>query len=130
MTIVSLVSLGPRGGSCQYRINCPGTAATADILQAVDALAVYAVDTLMIAAVRHWNYRRYTMVLLTVDHSCRHAEGAAYVRWRSMKIDQIEGASAIARVSVTSECLGKTPRKYSPFCGLTPGFRLRRSRAH
>lgn len=37
---------------------CPGTPAIADILQAVAALAVYAVDTLLMARPRSWNYRR------------------------------------------------------------------------
>ncbi len=36
---------------------CPGTPAIADILQAVGALAVYAVDTLLMARPRSWNYR-------------------------------------------------------------------------
>jgi molybdopterin/thiamine biosynthesis adenylyltransferase len=37
---------------------CPGTPAIADILQAVGALAVYAVDTLLMSRLRSWNYRR------------------------------------------------------------------------
>jgi molybdopterin/thiamine biosynthesis adenylyltransferase len=40
------------------RYPCPGTPAVADILQAVGALAVYAVDTLLISRPRAWNYRR------------------------------------------------------------------------
>lgn len=40
------------------RYPCPGTPAVADILQAMGALAVYAVDTLLMARVRDWNYRR------------------------------------------------------------------------
>lgn len=37
---------------------CPGTPAVADILQAVGALAVYAVDTCLMSRSRTWNYRR------------------------------------------------------------------------
>lgn len=37
---------------------CPGTPAVADILQAVGALAVYAVDTCLMPRRRTWNYRR------------------------------------------------------------------------
>ncbi len=37
---------------------CPGTPAIADILQAVGALAVYAVDALLMKRARAWNYRR------------------------------------------------------------------------
>jgi len=40
------------------RYPCPGTPAIADILQAVGALAVYAVDTLLMPRLRTWNYRR------------------------------------------------------------------------
>src|SRR6266478_4282024 len=40
------------------RYPCPGTPAIADILQAVGALAVYAVDTLLMTRPRSWNYRR------------------------------------------------------------------------
>jgi molybdopterin/thiamine biosynthesis adenylyltransferase len=40
------------------RYPCPGTPAIADILQAVGALAVYAVDTLLTERPRTWNYRR------------------------------------------------------------------------
>jgi len=40
---------------------CPGTPAIADILQAVGALAVYAVDTLLMQRSRRWNYRRITL---------------------------------------------------------------------
>jgi adenylyltransferase/sulfurtransferase len=39
------------------RYPCPGTPAVADILQAVGALAIYAVDTLLMARLRAWNYR-------------------------------------------------------------------------
>lgn len=37
---------------------CPATPAIADILQAVGALTVYAVDTCLIGRSREWNYRR------------------------------------------------------------------------
>lgn len=37
---------------------CPATPAIADILQAVGALAVYAVDTCLLGRPRAWNYRR------------------------------------------------------------------------
>jgi molybdopterin/thiamine biosynthesis adenylyltransferase len=40
------------------RLPCPGTPAIADILQAVGALAVYAVDTVLMERPRTWNYRR------------------------------------------------------------------------
>ncbi|MBI3411854.1 MAG: ThiF family adenylyltransferase [Planctomycetes bacterium] len=40
------------------RFPCPGTPAVADVLQAVGALAVYAVDTLLMTRRRVWNYRR------------------------------------------------------------------------
>jgi molybdopterin-synthase adenylyltransferase len=40
------------------RFPCPGTPAIADILQAVGALAVYAVDTVLMKRTRTWNYRR------------------------------------------------------------------------
>lgn len=40
------------------RYPCPGAPAIADILQAVGALAVYAVDTLLMNRPRTWNYRR------------------------------------------------------------------------
>jgi molybdopterin/thiamine biosynthesis adenylyltransferase len=43
------------------RYPCPGTPAVADILQAVGALAVYAVDTLLMKRLRAWNYRRITL---------------------------------------------------------------------
>ncbi len=43
------------------RYPCPGTPAIADILQAVGALAVYAVDTLLMARPRSWNYRRISL---------------------------------------------------------------------
>jgi hypothetical protein len=40
------------------RYPCPGTPAVADILQAIGALALYAVDTLLMNRPRAWNYRR------------------------------------------------------------------------
>src|SRR5579872_2415715 len=43
------------------RYPCPGTPAIADILQAVGALAVYALDTVLMKRPRHWNYRRITL---------------------------------------------------------------------
>jgi molybdopterin/thiamine biosynthesis adenylyltransferase len=43
------------------RFPCPGTPAIADILQAVGALAVYAVDTVLMNRPRTWNYRRITL---------------------------------------------------------------------
>jgi len=43
------------------RYPCPGTPAIADILQAVGALAVYAVDTLLMKRPRYWNYRRISL---------------------------------------------------------------------
>ena len=49
------------------RYPCPGTPAIADILQAVGALAVYAVDTLLTARPRTWNYRRTSLSDPTLD---------------------------------------------------------------
>ena len=43
------------------RFPCPGTPAIADILQAVGALAVYAVDTVLMKRPRTWNYRRISL---------------------------------------------------------------------
>jgi len=43
------------------RYPCPGTPAIADILQAVGALAVYAIDTLLMSRLRTWNYRRISL---------------------------------------------------------------------
>lgn len=43
------------------RYPCPGTPAVADILQSVGALAVYAIDTLLMKRVRRWNYRRISL---------------------------------------------------------------------
>ena len=43
------------------RFPCPGTPAIADILQAVGALAVYAVDTVLMNRPRTWDYRRISL---------------------------------------------------------------------
>jgi hypothetical protein len=43
------------------RFPSPGTPAIADILQAVGALAVYAVDTVFMKRPRTWNYRRLSL---------------------------------------------------------------------
>jgi adenylyltransferase/sulfurtransferase len=43
------------------RYPCPGTPAIADILQTVGALAVYAIDTLLMKRRRLWNYRRISL---------------------------------------------------------------------
>lgn len=43
------------------RYPCPGTPAVADILQAVGALVVYAVDTLLMPRPRVWNYRTVSL---------------------------------------------------------------------
>ncbi len=49
------------------RYPCPGTPAIADILQAVGALTVYAVDTLLMDRPRSWNYRRISLSDATED---------------------------------------------------------------
>ena len=49
------------------RYPCPGTPAIADILQAMGALAVYAVDTLLMRRPRSWNYRRLGLSDAAVD---------------------------------------------------------------
>src|SRR5205823_793719 len=51
------------------RYPCPGTPAVADILQAVGALAVYAVDTLIMNRLRIWNYRRIRLSDGSLDGS-------------------------------------------------------------
>jgi molybdopterin/thiamine biosynthesis adenylyltransferase len=51
------------------RYPCPGTPAIADILQAVGALVVYAVDTLLMKRHRHWNYRRISLADGSLDGS-------------------------------------------------------------
>lgn len=43
------------------RYPCPGTPAVADILQAIGALVVYGVDTLLMKRARNWNYRRVSL---------------------------------------------------------------------
>jgi molybdopterin/thiamine biosynthesis adenylyltransferase len=49
------------------RFPCPGTPAIADILQAVGALTVYAVDTLLMNRPRSWNYRCASLSDCTLD---------------------------------------------------------------
>ena len=49
------------------RYPCPGTPAIADSLQAVGALAVYAVDTLLMPRPRAWNYRRISLAGSSMD---------------------------------------------------------------
>ena len=66
-----------RGGPCiaclfpdmvnDDRYPCPGTPAIADILQAVGAFAVYAVDTLLMKRSRTWNYRRLGLSDASLD---------------------------------------------------------------
>ncbi len=53
------------------RYPCPGTPAIADILQAVGALAVYAVDTLLMDRPRTWNYRRICLSDAELDGASR-----------------------------------------------------------
>ncbi len=43
------------------RFPCPGTPAVADILQLIGAVAVYAVDSLLMNRPRGWNYRRLSL---------------------------------------------------------------------
>lgn len=69
------------GGSCiaclfpdmvnDDRYPCPGTPAVADILQAVGALAVYAIDTLLMSRRRSWNYRRISLSDGALDGSAK-----------------------------------------------------------
>jgi molybdopterin-synthase adenylyltransferase len=49
------------------RYPCPGTPAVADILHAVGALVVYAVDTLLMRRPRCWNYRRISLSDAALD---------------------------------------------------------------
>lgn len=49
------------------RFPCPGTPAVGDVLQAVGALATYAVDSLIMQRPRSWNYRRISLSGLNVD---------------------------------------------------------------
>jgi molybdopterin/thiamine biosynthesis adenylyltransferase len=51
------------------RYPCPGTPAVADILQAVGALSVYALDSLLVRRKRLWNYRRITLSDSCLDGS-------------------------------------------------------------
>jgi molybdopterin/thiamine biosynthesis adenylyltransferase len=51
------------------RYPCPGTPAISDILQAIGAFAVYAVDTLLMKRPRTWNYRRTTLSHAALDGS-------------------------------------------------------------
>lgn len=53
------------------RYPCPGTPAVADILQAVGALAVYAIDTLLMSRRRNWNYRRISLSDGALDGSAK-----------------------------------------------------------
>lgn len=52
------------------RYPCPGTPAIADILQAVGALVVYAIDTVLMNRPRFWNYRRISLSDRSADGSC------------------------------------------------------------
>ncbi len=68
-----------RGGPCvgclfpdmadDDRYPCPGTPAIADILQAVGAFTVYAVDTLLMTRPRAWTYRRTSLADASMDGS-------------------------------------------------------------
>jgi molybdopterin-synthase adenylyltransferase len=49
------------------RYPCPGTPASADILQAIGSLAVYAIDSLLMERRRAWNYRRITLSDASLD---------------------------------------------------------------
>lgn len=49
------------------RYPCPGTPAIADILQALGAMVVYAIDTLLLERPRAWNYRRMSLSDGTLD---------------------------------------------------------------
>jgi molybdopterin/thiamine biosynthesis adenylyltransferase len=46
---------------------CPGTPAITDILQAVGALAIYAIDTLLMSRPRSWNFRRINLADGSLD---------------------------------------------------------------
>jgi molybdopterin-synthase adenylyltransferase len=56
------------------RYPCPGTPAVADILQAVGAVAVYALDTLLMSRRRSWNFRRISLSDGALDGSARIPE--------------------------------------------------------
>lgn len=58
------------------RYPCPGTPAIADILQAVGALSLYAVDTLLTQRARAWNYRRVSL-------SSQQNDGAGFISARA-----------------------------------------------
>jgi len=49
------------------RFPCPGTPAIADVLQAVGALAIYGVDTLLMSRPRGWNFRRINLTDGSLD---------------------------------------------------------------
>src|SRR5581483_2225232 len=53
------------------RYPCPGTPAISDILQAVGSLSVYAIDTLLMARPRCWNYRTVTLSDGRLDSSAQ-----------------------------------------------------------
>lgn len=55
---------------------CPGTPAVADILQAVGAFVVYAIDSLVMRRPRLWNYRR-------IGLSCGNHDAAAAIPQRT-----------------------------------------------
>ena len=57
------------------RYPCPGTPAIADILQAIGALAVYAIDTVLMNRPRTWNYR-------SIGLSDGTADGCSLIRDR------------------------------------------------
>jgi len=67
------------------RYPCPGTPAIADILQAVGALAVYAVDTLVMKRNRNWNYRRISLSDSVLDGGfvMRARQGCRYCGFNS-----------------------------------------------
>jgi molybdopterin/thiamine biosynthesis adenylyltransferase len=56
------------------RYPCPGTPAIAEILQVVGALAVYAIDTLLMDRARQWNYRCVNLPDGSFDGSMRMSE--------------------------------------------------------
>jgi hypothetical protein len=56
----------------------------ADILQAVGAFAVYAVDTLITKRPRSWNYRRIGLAGGQVDASADVPTRAGYTAWRTV----------------------------------------------
>lgn len=60
------------------RYPCPGTPAIADILQAVGAMAVYVVDTVLMERGRHWNYRRISLSNQCADGGSKIPIGDAH----------------------------------------------------